>query len=1204
MTAGRNEAEPYHALRGVIRGVRRRWRLKVALRGAAIVFVTGLIAFAASAYAMDHFRYEPWAVSSFRLFAYLALLALAVRFLVLPLWGRVSDERVALYLEEHEPSLQASVLSAVEVGRTAAAEGRADRSPALIRRLVETAIEKCQTIEYGRPVERTGLRRASALLAAAAATGMLVAILSPAFLRHAAPFLLAPWSVRAASPYAIAVEPGHATIPRGGSQAVTARLQGFDAEAVELAVRTGASADWKRWPMTADEGAQGFRFVLFGLDAASDYFVEAGGVRSPQFRIDVSDLPYVKKIDLEYHFPAYTGLSPQAQEDSGDVVVLRGAEVRVRVMPTIPVASGRLRVDGAEPQAMTVGADGALSASFKATAEGFYRIELPRRDGTLQAASPEYTIDVLADQPPSITLVKPGRDAKVTSIEEVFTEWTAEDDYGVGRAELVYSVNGAPNQTVSLHQGRARKALTAGHTFFLEELGLEPGDFISYFARATDQGAPAQTATTDIYFMEVRPFDREYRQADQRGGQAGGGEGSDGALSFQQRQIIAATFKLVRDRAKATEKQHAEDTAVLAQVQGRLHQQVQSLVQRMGNRGVLEPGSDFDKTAQSLRSAAEEMASARAKLDGRQAKEALAPEQAALKHLQRAEAAFREVQVSFEQGGQGGGAMNAEDLADLFELELDKLKNQYETVQRGAERQADNQVDEALERLRELARRQEQEIERQRQLAGRAPNQGGGGGRGSQQDLARQTEELARQLERLAREQSSPAMQETARRLQDAANAMKRSSRASGEGGMGDSAAALERLRDARRRLENTQAGRTERDIREAQRAAQELARNQEKIAAEAAEQLARPGGSRGAQGTPGTAGGRASRLMERKDEMAREVSDLEAQLDKMAQDARAGKKDAARRLQEAADGIRDRKLRDKIRYSKGVLSAGAAERSQQLEAEIASDLEALGRKLDQAASAAGPSDKDKREASLERMRDLARNLESLQERLRERSPLAAGREREAQGQAEEGRRGQEGQEGQGGQRSGQRAEGSEGQPGGEGREPGEGGTQAGGGPGREARGEARGREAAGGAADGGPGGGSPQGDLAAGGRPRFTPGDSRQLRRELRERLREAEALGREMGGAGGPYDLSDVVRGLRRGDSEQAFQEPRGLERLVAAAVEDLKAAEFALRREVEGPDREKLFLSGSQDVPAGWQRLVEEYYRSLARPGESER
>jgi hypothetical protein len=535
--------------------------------------------------------------------------------------------------------------------------------------------------------------------------------------------------------------------------------------------------------------------------------------------------------------------------------------------------------------------------------------------------------------------------------------------------------------------------------------------------------------------------------------------------------------------------------------------------------------------------------------------------------------------------------MNAEDLADLFELELDKLKNQYETVQRGAEQQADNQVDEALERLRELARRQEQEIERQRQLAGLPPNMSGGRG-GSQADLARQTEELARRLERLAREQSSPAMQETARRLQDAANAMKRSSRAGQPGGaMGESAAALERLRDARRRLENTQAGRVERDIREARRAAQELARQQEEVAAEAEAQLAPQGGAQAG----GARGARGSRLMEKKDEMAREVSELEAQLDKMAQDARADRKDAARKLQEAADAIRDRKLRDKIRYSKGVLGAGAAERSKQLETEIGSDLEALGRKLDQAASAAGPSDKDKRTAALERMRDLARNLESMQERLRERSPLGGAPKDEGAARGEDGQRqGRAGppggaEQGDGGQ-EGRQADGS-------------GGAEGGGEQGQRAQGEGRGRQTAQGAPNGGPGGGSPQGGLAAGGRPRFTPGDSRQLRRELRERLREAEALGRELG-AGGPYDLSDVVRGLRRGDSDAAFNEPRGLERLVGSVVGGLKTAEFALRREVEGPDREKLFLSGSQDVPAGWQRLVEEYYRSLARQGQAER
>src|SRR4029077_19907169 len=98
---------------------------------------------------------------------------------------------------------------AVEVGPRV--EIRPDVSPALVQRLIGNAIEKCQTIDYGRQVERKGLRRASGLLATVAAAGMLATILSPAFLRHAAPFLLAPWSVRAPSPYVIAVEPGPAT---------------------------------------------------------------------------------------------------------------------------------------------------------------------------------------------------------------------------------------------------------------------------------------------------------------------------------------------------------------------------------------------------------------------------------------------------------------------------------------------------------------------------------------------------------------------------------------------------------------------------------------------------------------------------------------------------------------------------------------------------------------------------------------------------------------------------------------------------------------------------------------------------------------------------------------------------------------------------------------------------------------------------------
>ncbi|MGH7505363.1 MAG: DUF4175 family protein, partial [Longimicrobiales bacterium] len=542
---------------------------------------------------------------------------------------------------------------------------------------------------------------------------------------------------------------------------MTAQLHGFDAEFVEIVVRAGADSAFDRIPMIAAQDSGAFELLLFDVEQTADYYVESNGVRSPVYRIEVADLPYVQSLRLEYHFPAYTGLAPEVVEDGGDIAVLKGTVVKVFATPTIPVQTGRIVLDGDRTAALAAGEEGELVGSMKVEQDGFYHLELAGHDSAMVTASPQYTIDILSDLPPTVSFEKPGRDTRVTPIEEVFIEASAEDDFGVGSIDLVYSVNGGDEKTVRLFEStRPLPEATAGHTFYLEELGLEAGDIISYYARASDNNAAGneKATTSDIYFLNVRAFEREYRQAEQAGGGGGGGGGGpeNGELSERQREIVAATFNLQRDSTRYTAAEYGENMVTIALSQERLLEQTQTLAQRMTNRGVTED-SAFQKIAELLPQAVEEMTNAAERLRKAAAGEALPPEQRALQFLQRAEAVFREVQVQFGQqqgGGGGGGSPNAEDLADLFELELDKLRNQYETVQRGESEQAQNQVDETMERLRELARRQQQEAERMRRQA--QASQGGGGGGQSQRELAEETEELARQLERLSREQSDP----------------------------------------------------------------------------------------------------------------------------------------------------------------------------------------------------------------------------------------------------------------------------------------------------------------------------------------------------------------------------------------------------------------------------------------------------------------
>jgi hypothetical protein len=471
-------------------------------------------------------------------------------------------------------------------------------------------------------------------------------------------------------------------------------------------------------------------------------------------------------------------------------------------------------------------------------------------------------------------------------------------------------------------------------------------------------------------------------------------------------------------------------------------------------------------------------------------------------------------------------------LAELFELELDKQRNQYERVQRDRQQQIGEQIDETMQKLQELARRQQQENERLRARANESQGQGGSGR--SQRQLAEEAEELARKLERLSREQSLPEMNQTAQELRQAAEDMRQAAANRRSGGVAEGVSALDRLREARRLLDENRSAGLENEVEDALRRAERLAEEQRGVTREV-ERLDRPGADQYE---------RLRRLMERKEEMAAEVGDLEAQLDRLARDSRREQRDASRKLQEAANSIRDDKLEDKIRYSRGVVQQRTPEYARNFEQQIAEDIERLRERIDAAREAIGETKEQRLARTLDRTRDLVRSLESLEERTQPGESAAEG------------------------QQEGQR---SAGEP-----------------AGGERRGQPRETEAS--TTDGFPG---------------FRPGDARQFRSEFGERRGEAERLREELAQEGLDTDeLDAIIARLRQLERERPYGDPRGLAELQAQIIQDLKEFEYALRRELGGGDSRRLLLTGSDEVPPGYRELVEEYYKSLAEQGSENR
>lgn len=1139
------------SLDAVIARVRRRWRARLLLTGLFWVLAIGGASFVAAVWLLEQLHFAPGAIVACRILLIAALVALLYACVLRPLRRRVTDARVALYLEEREPRLRMLLSSAID----ARAGNLRDTSPQLTRDLARRALEACAALDHGDPVERPALRRAAARLALVAGALLALGLWPPEFLRLGAPALLMPWTSAAEyAPYRLELSPGDVEIPRGGDQLISLRIPGYDGGDVWLYTSPDGGISWSQTTMAAGDVSGLYETFLFDVAHDLDYFVRAAGQQTSTYRISVADIPVIDTLRLRFHYPAYTGLEPEVFEGSGDITALAGTRVEVLVRPTSPIPGGALRLDDGSRIALADGADGEWAGSIGVERDGTYRIRFQRPGGTAADVSPEYRIIALEDRRPGVSILSPGRDVKVSMVEEPVMRVRADDDQGVARLDLVLSVNGAPEQRIPLlgdSDGEPGRVVSADHVLFLEELDLTPGDLISYYVQAEDRGpdGAARVATSDIFFYQVRPFTLNYRSAQQQGAGGGGAQGGQqqqGFLSEQQKQFVVATFKMIRDRDQYDDDAYRDNLELLAKAQARIRDRVEAIVRRISRRPMNQLDEHYKVITAELPRAAAAMREVERQLKVSEIEPALTDAQIALKHLQRADAAFRDINVALSNQNGGGSGSNLEDLANLFQLEMDKLRNQYDSVQHARQQSPEQLIDETLQRLQELARRQQRELERSLRRLGGNPEAGNAE---RQRALAEELEEMARRLERLTRNEPNAQMQQSIQQMRDAAEAMRRAAEAAGgNGGAQQAREAAERLREAQRLLDRSRVAQFSDEVERTLRRA-ELAEKRQQAIREQVENL-----------DPQWGGNKKKQLRqidERKQALNEELASLEGELNDLTQAARSEQPEAGESLKQAIRAAREARLADRIGRTREMILLNQQQAAEDNERAIE---QGIGRMRERIADALERVDEPGRrglERSLEAMRDLARELRTLRERAAERGEGGEGRDarRPEQAEAGEGR----------GERQSQQA-------------------------GADGLGDDRGRPQsgqAGNATAGNTGDRQPRGrasaDAEGGGRGGFDG---------IVERAGEIGRSLRNHGVAAGDIDpvLAQIER-LKRRDAD--FGEASEV------ALRALLELEFKLRQQLESGEVPDLLIADPRDLPDEYRDEVADYYRELSRP-----
>ena len=725
-------------------------------------------------------------IVAFRIFLVLALAAVIITTIVNPL-----------------QDLKANLSSKVEArtpdfgGRIETYEQMRDANNPFRDLLAEDALQ----VSDSNPVESKIRTRDFSIAGAVGSMAFIVLLVllvaGPGLMNYSLRNLFAGWAFDdLLPPQSIVVTPGDQSVRRGANMRITAEMEGFSpAEAVIHVREVGGS--WQDVEMV--QSPAGFEFTFFSMQDGMDYYISTIGLRSPEFSIQVVDVPGIERLELTYHYPEWTERDPEVFE-VGDISTLPLTRIELKVTTTSPLSGGEVVLNNVRQSMLINGAD--ATTEFVVETEGEYFIAAIV-GGEQVRLSDDYFIRIAEDGKPVITFVRPGGDWNASNIEEVTARIEASDDFNLENLTLKYSVNGAEWESVELAENI--RDITAEHIFMLEdirvpeeqvaetnmgaftiitsedaleqaveediedylalidgrddsqppaplEVPLVPGDLISFYAEGSDR---TQTVRTDMFFIQIQNFQRRYSQSQLSGGGGGGGQqgGPQDEISNRQRQIITSTWNLIREQADDRDSGQIQvNSSLLSELQTTLAEQAATLAERTRARQLDDEDEQIERFVTSMERAVQSMYPASERLAQIELDDAIGPAQEALQHLLRAEAVFNEFEVNNQQqsGGGGGGGRAQQDLAEMFELEMDLELNQYETGNNASPQAQQAEEEDIMAQLDDLARRQQQlanNLRNQQQLSEAQRYQ--------QEMLRRETEELQERLEQLQQQQES-----------------------------------------------------------------------------------------------------------------------------------------------------------------------------------------------------------------------------------------------------------------------------------------------------------------------------------------------------------------------------------------------------------------------------------------------------------------
>jgi hypothetical protein len=479
--------------------------------------------------------------------------SVAAWFVVLPAlrWKKifhgVSEKEVADLVGNRFPEVKDRLRNILEIFEEQATTGgesrsfRPDYSSALIDASFGDLQKAASSMNFADIVSFAPFRRAIKYLSLVAASILIVFVIPQLELPFAAYRLIHfRTDFRQPDPFTFLIQPGNAEIVKGESVPIsiytlanagtTNHLRAALPKTITLVYHQIGVNTNERIDLRADSSGQ-FRTTLASLKQSVEYRAEAEGIQSATYTIAVIDRPMIRSLKVHLTPPAYSHLPPQSlDENLGDVLALPGTIVTWQITlnkdlhwANIVFGDGnKVSFARRDPRVSGEAYFGEHTLRSRAT----YRFELEDMEGFLNANAIEYTLDIIADETPTVAVVYPGRNIDVANEMQLPLRLHIHDDFGLTSLKLgyrlIHSRYEEPKKDfsfIAIPLTDETKKSSAGDVNFLWDvspLGLVPEDIVEYHAEVFDNDniSGPKRGLSQSFLLRLPSLDEVFADAD------------------------------------------------------------------------------------------------------------------------------------------------------------------------------------------------------------------------------------------------------------------------------------------------------------------------------------------------------------------------------------------------------------------------------------------------------------------------------------------------------------------------------------------------------------------------------------------------------------------------------------------------------------------------------------------------------------------